>query len=179
MVLAVAIVTDLYNRRIPNWLVFPFLVAGVAISPWRRDWEGVGQGFWQSSGHGFSWHGLGQSSAGLALGFLIFGIGFWKGAMGAGDVKLAAAIGAWVGPAQMFWAAFLAAMAGAIMILCWMAYRKIFKRLLQGAADLVFGGKRSGTGSHSENSVAHLLKRKMPYAPAIAIGTFMSFFAHP
>jgi len=59
IVLAVATVTDLSSRRIPNWLVLPFLLAGVVISPWRRDWDGIGQGFWHTSGHGFSWHGLG------------------------------------------------------------------------------------------------------------------------
>ena len=32
IVLAVATFTDLRNRRIPNWLVVPFLVAGIGTS---------------------------------------------------------------------------------------------------------------------------------------------------
>jgi prepilin peptidase CpaA len=46
------------------------------------------------------------------------------------------------------------------------------------AGDLVFGAKRNGIGGEPESSLADLLKRKMPYAPAIAMGTLMSFFAH-
>jgi prepilin peptidase CpaA len=71
----------------------------------------------------------------------------------------------------------MTSIAGGIMILCWIAYRKILRGLLLGAGDLVFGEKRSGKDGETENSLADLLKRKMPYAPAIAIGTFMSFFA--
>jgi prepilin peptidase CpaA len=181
IVLAVAIVTDLRWRRIPNWLVLPFLLAGIVISPLRSDWSGVGQGIWLRTDwagirHGF-WHGLGQSLAGAGLGFLIFGIFLWMGGMGAGDVKLCAAIGAWIGPAQLFVALVVTAMAGGIMVLCWIAYRKLFKKLMLCAGDLVFGRKPGGIGRDPESSIADLLKRKMPYAPAIAIGTLMSFFA--
>jgi len=93
IVLAVATFTDLRNRRIPNWLVLPFLVVGIGASTWQ---------------HG--WHGLGQSFAGLALGLLLYGFLFWMGGMGAGDVKLAAAIGAWIGPSQLFIALVVTAM---------------------------------------------------------------------
>ena len=100
IVLAVATFTDLRNRRIPNWLVLPFLVAGIAVSAYLQGW-----------------HGLGQSFGGLGLGLLIYGFLFWMGGMGAGDVKLAAAIGAWIGPSQLFIALIVTAMAGGIMVL--------------------------------------------------------------
>jgi prepilin peptidase CpaA len=178
IVLAVATFTDLRYRRIPNWLVLPFLLAGIAVSPWRADWGDIHQGFsWHGLGQ-FSWHGLGQSFAGLGLGLLIFGFLFWLGGMGGGDVKLCTALGAWLGPVQMFWAVFFTSLVGGIMVLCWIAYRKVFKKLLLVAGDLVFGAKRNGIGREPESSLADLLKRKMPYAPAIAMGTLMSFFAH-
>lgn len=138
-VLGVATFTDLRSRRIPNWLVLPFLVIGLAISAWL---------------HG--WHGLGQSLEGAALGLLLYGVLFFMGGMGAGDVKLAAAIGAWIGPLQLLYALFLTAMAGGLMVLGWAIYKGFFKDMITGAGD-------------------HL-KRKMPYAPAIAVGTLMSFF---
>ena len=175
IVLAVATFTDLRSRRIPNWLVLPYLLSGIVISPWRHDWDGIGRGFW--NGNSFSWHGLGQSCAGLGLGFLIYGFLFWLGGMGAGDVKLCAAIGAWIGPMQLLVALVMTSIAGGIMILCWIAYRKFLRGMLLGAGDLVFGERRSGKDGETESSLADLLKRKMPYAPAIAIGTFMSFFA--
>lgn len=168
VVLAVATFTDLRSRRIPNWLVLPYLLAGVVISPWRHDWGG--------SNRTFGWHGLGQSCAGLGLGLLIYGFLFWLGGMGSGDMKLCAAIGAWIGLEQTFWAVFYTALAGGIMAICWIAYHKIFRKLLRYASDLVSGGKRSKVGGDAESSLDDLMKRKMPYAPAIAVGTLVSFF---
>jgi prepilin peptidase CpaA len=112
----------------------------------------------------------------MGLGFLLFGILFWKFGMGAGDVKLAAAIGAWIGPQQLMYALFFTSLAGGILALGWIAYHKIFKNLMRIAGDLILGRKRE-TPKDQGNSVAHLLKRNMPYAPAIAVGTFMSFWA--
>ena len=169
IVLAVAVFTDLRARRIPNWLVLPFLLAGVVISPWRADWGG--------NSHSFGWHGFGQSIAGAGLSLLIFGFLFWLGGMGGGDVKLCAALGAWLGPVQMFWALFFTSLAGGIMVLCWIAYHKVFRKLLLRAGNMVFGESRNGIGRELEASLPDLLRRRMPYAPAIAIGTLISFFA--
>ena len=160
IVLAVATFTDLRNRRIPNWLVLPFMLAGIAVSGWL---------------HG--WHGIGQSFAGLGLGVLIYGFLFWLGGMGAGDVKLCAAIGAWIGPNQLFIALVITAMAGGIMVLCWAAFGGFLKDLFSGAGSVVFGWKERGMHRDPELVLSNPLKRKMPYAPAIAIGTLISFFA--
>ncbi len=191
IVLCVATITDLRSRRIPNWLVLPFLATGILVSPWRvdwtevhkklwipRDWSSFRQGIWPGSGSGFNWHGLEQSLGGAGLGFLLFGILYWKFGMGAGDVKLAAAIGAWIGPEQLMFALFFTSLAGGIIVLGWMAYLKIFKNLAQSTADLILGRKKMEMQGNPENSVASLLKRSIPYAPAIAVGTFMSFFAY-
>jgi prepilin peptidase CpaA len=182
-VLAVATVTDLRSRRVPNWLVLPFLLAGIVVSPWRSDWSSIGQGFWlrtdwASIRQGF-WHGFGQSLAGLALGFLIFGALFWMGGMGAGDVKLCAAIGAWIGPMQLLFALLVTGMAGGVMVLCWAVFGGFLKELFTDASDLLFGWKERGMRANPEMTLANPLKRKVPYVPAIAIGTLISFFAHP
>jgi len=168
IVLAVATFTDLRTRRIPNWLILPFFLAGIVISPWRHDWPGVRQGFW---------HGVGQSFAGIGLGLLIYGVLFWMGGMGAGDVKLCAAIGAWIGPSQLFWATFFTAIAGGFIVLCWAAFGGFLKDLFSGASDLAFGWKERGLNHDEELVLANPRKRKMPYAPAIAIGTLISFFS--
>ena len=160
IVLAVATFTDLRNRRIPNWLVLPFMLAGIAVSGWL---------------HG--WHGIDQSFAGLGLGVLIYGFLFWLGGMGAGDVKLCAAIGAWIGPNQLFIALVITAMAGGIMVLCWAAFGGFLKDLFTGAGSVVFGWKERGMHRDPELVLSNPLKRKMPYAPAIAIGTLISFFS--
>lgn len=177
IVLAVATFTDLRFRRIPNWLVLPFLVAGVVLSPWRTDWGGISEGFsWHGLGQ-FRWHGLWQSFAGMGLGLLIFGFLFWLGGMGGGDVKLCAALGAWIGPVQMFWALFFTSLAGGLMVLCWITYRMVIRKLLLKAGNLFFGRKQNGMSGEPETSLAELLRRKIPYEPAIAMGTLVSFFA--
>ena len=99
------------------------------------------------------------------------------GGMGAGDVKLCAAIGAWIGPDQLFIALVVTGMAGGIMVLCWAAFGGFFKELFKGAGDLVFGWTKRGNLRDPEAVVTNPLRRKMPYAPAIAIGTLISFFA--
>jgi prepilin peptidase CpaA len=47
-----------------------------------------------------------------------------------------------------------------------------------GAGDLVFGWKKRGIYHDPELSLSNPQKRRIPYAPAIAMGTLMSFFAH-
>lgn len=169
---AIATVTDLRSRRIPNWLVIPFLLLGVGVSVWLQGW-----------------HGLGQSAAGMGLGLLIFGILFLLGGMGAGDVKLFAAIGAWIGPHQLFIALILVALTGGILVLGWAVMGRFTGDLLQGTSDLVLGRKMRKAApaeevtpsgdkkAEQEKREYKLLQRKMPYAPAIAIGTLLSFFA--
>ena len=169
IVVTVATFTDLRSRRIPNWLVLPFLLAGVVVSPIRHDWQG--------SVRGFGWHGLGQSLAGLSLSLLINGIPFFMGWTGGGDVKLFAAIGAWVGPVQFLWAFFFTAFAGGVLVLGWVVYGFLLKGLIRRAGDLFFGWKQREICGDQERAPANLLKRKIPYAPAIAIGTLLSFFA--
>jgi prepilin peptidase CpaA len=160
IVLAVACFTDLRSRRIPNWLVLPFLAAGILASGWFDGRQGLVESF-----------------LGLGLGLLIFGFLFWMGGMGAGDVKLCAAIGAWIGPNQLFIALVITGMAGGVMVLCWAALGGFLKDLFGGASDLLFGWRRRGLRRDPELDLDNPLKRKMAYAPAIAIGTLMSFFA--
>jgi len=160
IVLAIATFTDLRSRRIPNWLVFPFLLAGIVVSGWL---------------HG--WHGIGQSMGGLGLGALLFGILFFMGGMGMGDVKLCAAVGAWIGPRQLLTALVLTGITGGIMAICWAAAGGFLGDLFTGSGDLIFGFKDRGMRPHPELVLANPKTRKLPYAPAIAIGTLVSFFS--
>lgn len=161
IVLAIATFTDLRSRRIPNWLVLPFMVAGIVVSGWM---------------HG--WHGIGQSLEGLALGALLLGILCWLGGMGMGDLKLCAAIGAWIGPTQLLFALVITSMAGGIMALCWAAAGGFLGELFEGSGDILFGLRKRGLRPHPELVLTNPKTRKMPYAPAIAIGTIVSFFSN-
>jgi len=158
-VLLIACSTDLRSRRIPNWLVLPFLVAGIAVSGWQ---------------HG--WHGIGTSCAGIGLGAVIYGVLFWLGGMGMGDVKLVAAIGAWIGPGQLIVALVVTGLAGGLMAIGWALMGGFMGELMRGAGDLVVGFGKRGMKPHPDLVLSNPLTRKMPYAPAIAIGTLISFF---
>src|SRR4029450_2877695 len=78
---AVASITDVRTRRIPNLLTFGAAIAALL--------------FHVSTG-GAS--GLITSAGGWMLGAALFFPVFALRGMGAGDVKLLAAVGAWVGP---------------------------------------------------------------------------------
>lgn len=160
IVLTVATVTDLRSRRIPNWLVLPFLLAGFATSGWL-----------------YGWHGILQSLEGLVAGGLLFGILCWMGGIGMGDVKLCAAIGVWIGPSQMLTALVMIGIAGGLIALCLAIAGGFVGETLSGTGELIFGLKDRGLRPHSKLILDNPLTRKMPYAPAIAIGTLVSFFS--
>jgi prepilin peptidase CpaA len=82
---ATACVTDLRSRRIPNVLTFGASAAAVLFLGVSAGWAGV---LW--------------SLEGWAVGCLFFLPWFLLGGMGAGDVKLLAALGAWVGPGSAY-----------------------------------------------------------------------------
>jgi prepilin peptidase CpaA len=113
----------------------------------------------------------------MALGAVLFGVLCWMGGMGMGDVKLCAAIGAWIGPAQLGTALVITGIAGGIMALCWAMAGGFLGDLFKSTGDLIFGLKDRGLRPHPELVLNNPLTRKMPYAPAIAIGTLVSFFS--
>lgn len=159
-VLAIATVWDLRTRRIPNWLVLPFLLAGVTVSTILRGPAG-----------------LGRSLLGILLAVCCMGVLYWLGAMGMGDLKLCAAIGAWLGPGQLGTALVMMGIAGGIMALFWAAFGGFLKESLRGAGDLLFSFGKRGLKPHPTLVLRNPKARAMPYAPAIAIGTIFSFLA--
>lgn len=161
MVLAVATFTDLRSRRIPNWLVLPFMAAGIAVSIWLQGWSG-----------------LGQSLGGLGLGLLLFGFLAWMGGMGMGDVKLCAAVGAWIGPRQLLFALVVTGLVGGVMAIGWAVAGGFLGELFTGTGNLVLGWGKRGLRGDPPMTLSNPKARKMPYAPAIAIGTLVSFFMH-
>ncbi|MDR3725627.1 MAG: prepilin peptidase [Terracidiphilus sp.] len=160
VLLLLASFMDIWRKRIPNWLVLPFLVAGFVVSGWL---------------HGRA--GIGESLAGAALAILLCGAFYWLGGLGAGDMKLCAAIGAWIGPHQLFVAQVATGIVGGIWVLVWALYAGFLNDLLKRSGDLAFGWIRRGKLRDPEMTLDNPLLRRMPYAPAIAIGTLLSFFA--
>jgi prepilin peptidase CpaA len=94
--------------------------------------------------------------------------------MGAGDVKLFAAIGTWIGPAQLLSALILTALVGGAMALGSVAWGGFPGKFLRRGADVVLGLKQE----RGEAELNNARPRFVPYGPAIAIGTLMSFLGH-
>lgn len=79
--LAVATLTDLRKREVPDWI--PLVLLGLAIVAAVLGWT-------ETTG----W----QLAAGMTIGFFLPAVLFYLGGLGGGDVKLLAAIGALLGP---------------------------------------------------------------------------------
>jgi len=76
--------TDLRSRRIPNWLTVPGLAVGIAASTALSGWSG-----------------LKDSLLGAGLGLILLLPFVLLRSLGAGDWKLAGALGAFSGPAAL------------------------------------------------------------------------------
>lgn len=100
LLLLVAAVIDARHRRIPNWLTFGLLLAGLGRAI--------------AFGSGGS---LGHALLGILVGGSIPLVLFAIGALGGGDVKLLAAVGAWIGPAPVFTVFCVEAVLGMIIVL--------------------------------------------------------------
>lgn len=147
-ILIAAAVGDLRTRRIPNKLVAVLAVLGIAYSVARAP---VMPGLFQAGG------GL---LAGLACWILFYALGW----LGAGDVKLYAAAGAWLGPGRAAEGALIGALFGAVLSLIWMAKSQGMK----GAAETL--GMAAATPEMLTPD-SHSGKRStLPYGVAIAFG---------
>jgi prepilin peptidase CpaA len=152
----VACATDLTRRRIPNWLTLGGAVAAIAYQSVVGGWAGAG-----------------QSLAGWGVGLLLFLPMFALRGMGGGDVKLLAALGAWLGPMLVFWLALWATLVGGVLGLV-VALRS---RYLQQALSNVWGllmfwrvmGPRPHPGVTLESAPGPRLPYSLPIAAALGI----------
>ena len=154
--LVTAVVTDVRTRRIPNWLTGAIAGAGFGLA--------------------FGGGGVTPADAalGLALGLALMLPGHLIGATGAGDVKLMAAIGTFLGPGLVFRAFLYAALAGGTMALAIAARRGLL-------TDTVLGTTRLVTAPAATRDAIVMPGRgnRFAYGPAIAAGTLIALLVHP
>jgi prepilin peptidase CpaA len=149
IVLALAVREDLLRQRIPNVLNASALVLGLAMGSLV---EGVS--------------GLMNSVGGALVGCAALVPFYLRRGMGAGDVKLMAAVGSFLGPSSALLAAAVALVAGCVLALAIVVSRLIETRAVPeasapGAATAAW--RAAATFSISRNE-------RFPYAVAIGIG---------
>ena len=134
--LLVAVITDHGSHRIPNRLTGSMLLVGICA---------------QTLSAGLT--GFSSAVIGVLVGLGVFLIPYAQKSMAAGDVKLMAAVGAFLGAKLVLIAALISLVAGASIGLTLLAVR------------------------HQRKAAANvdaLLSMKFPYASAIAIGTALA-----
>jgi prepilin peptidase CpaA len=160
----VAAVTDVWKYKVHNVLTIPLMIGGVI--------------FHSASG---GWPGLVTSLAGLAFGFAVLLPFYAIGGMGAGDVKLLAAVGAWLGVQLTFRAFVASALAGGIyaLILVGLAGGTHEASLRLRILWLRLGafGRHLRPDDRVESAVLHDDRRSrlIPFAAMIAVGVVVTF----
>lgn len=153
-------VIDLRQHRIPNWLTYPGIVAGLALR-----------------GALFGWKGLLAALAGCLLAGGIMFLFYAVRAMGAGDVKIMAAIGAFVGPHEVIGVLLATAICGGVLAIAYAVYRGRMISTLKNVGSVLRFHAWAGVQAHPEVNLDNPAALRMPYGLAIALGTLYAFLA--
>ena len=161
-VLALAVVfavaagfTDWRSRRIPNWLTVPGLLVGIAVS---AATSGVG--------------GLKTSLLGAGLGLLVLLPFVIVRSLGAGDWKLAGALGAFVGPGVLVNLLMVSVFVAGIMALGLVIYKRRFRETLRNIGRLL-ASLLTFRMPGPEVSLDNPQSLKIPYGVALALTTLL------
>jgi prepilin peptidase CpaA len=155
VILAIATVTDLRERRIPNRLTYPAMLLAIA---WHAALSGP--------------PGMLHSVSGLGVGLGAMLAPYLMGVMGAGDVKLMAAVGAFLGPAGALAAFVCATLAGGVYALGVLVFHTAaLRRVAAAMRDSV--GLLAVTGRFVYTPQTEGLPQ-LAYGAAIAVGTVAS-----
>jgi prepilin peptidase CpaA len=159
VVVLAACVTDLKTRRIPN-----VLTLGAAL---------VGFGYHLIVG---GWSGLFASLAGWGVGLALFLPLFALRGLGGGDVKLLAALGAWLGPGQTVWLALFTAIAGGPLAIAMALSRGYLSRAVKNVWGLLMFWRVAGVQPHPTLTLDSPGMPRLPYAVPIAAGLVMTLW---
>ncbi len=133
----VGAVTDVRSARIPNRLTYTALIAALSL---RSTFLGL--------------PGLKSGAVGILVPGGLFLVLFILGAMGGGDVKLMAAVGAWVGGTHVATLLVTAALAGGVLAMGRMILSQAVGQTLRNTIRLVYFRLTSGLQPHPELNVA-------------------------
>jgi prepilin peptidase CpaA len=156
--LTVAAVIDYRTYKIPNWLTVSGMAVGLICNA--------------AAASSTSYSGLLWAFGGLMLGFFMFLPLYVFRAMGAGDVKLMAMVGAFLGLPDTFYAVITIFIVGGIAALGFAVFNKALGRMLVNVKNVVHSlmfsaivGSRPNAQIEANTSVG-----KLPYGVSISVG---------
>ena len=180
-ILLVSSYTDLRSNRIPNWLTYWGLVWGLAINL-GASWLPltVGEQIQLPAAVTAAWPvgavGLGQSLLGAVTCFAVMLLVYRLAGGGAGDVKLATVIGAFLGPALGFRAILSSYILAATLIVVWAVWQcgplKLIGAFWRRIGSVILPLWVRAPNDDDEQ----LLQKKMPLALTFAMGTLAVLF---
>ncbi|GJG86432.1 hypothetical protein tb265_16130 [Gemmatimonadetes bacterium T265] len=148
LLLLAACAWDVRTRRIPNWLVAATAASGLAYAVAAAS----------------VLPGAAAAAAGLTVGFVLWVPFYALRMLGAGDVKFFAAASAWLGAGLALRAALVAALAGGVLALAWLAaYGGVRRAAAHAALQAAHPGVRLPAPAPER-------ARKLPYGVAMALG---------
>jgi prepilin peptidase CpaA len=158
-IVLVAVVFDVATRRIPNLLTFGAAVAAVLV-------------------HGYSsgLAGAGLALAGWLVGAALFFPIFALGGMGAGDVKLLGALGAWLGPATVLWVGLYSGVAGGVMGLIVAALHGYLGTAFSNIGNLIIYWRVMGPRPAPELTLATHRGPRLAYAVPVLAGLMVALW---
>jgi prepilin peptidase CpaA len=159
VVAAVACVYDVRTRRIPNALTFGAALAALA--------------FHAAAGGPAE---VVRSASGWIVGLLLFFPFFALGGLGAGDVKLLAALGAWLGPGPILSIAIYSAMSGGVMALAIAVRAGYLKRAFQNIFGLLNFWAIAGLRPQPELTLERASAPRLAYAVPIFTGLIVTLW---
>ena|ERR1051326_259063 len=156
--LAIAIMyMDVRYRRIPNKLVLTILIGGLILNSVFNGWNG-----------------LLASLAGCGIAFGLMFMLHLFGTMGAGDVKLCAAVGSVIGVTHVLPMLMIIALTGGVLAVFKMIQARRFGATMFGVYQFFYGLLPGHTVPRFEVPVDH--NYTLPYAVPICFGSIVSFF---
>ena len=155
-----ACVWDLSTRRVPNALTFGGAPAAVGFALWQHGFAAMG------------WSVVGWLTA-IALFFPFFALG----GLGAGDVKLLGALGAWLGGVSTsLYLACFTALAGGAMALVVMLLRRHLRQGFSNLGMLLMFWRAAGLRPLPELTLEQSRGPKLAYALPIAVGALTTLW---
>lgn len=163
VLLMTAVASDMRQRRIPNVLVLAGLALGVLLHGFGAPSAGDGGIFSPQGGAIGAWRAIG----GAATGLLLFLPLYLLRTLGAGDVKLMAAVGAFAGAAATVNLSLFVLLAGGVLALARMAVARNARLVMQNTLATL---GQMLPGSVDTFDARSRTAWRMPYALAILGG---------